>query len=224
MTQGEDTVAGYYARLKSVWEDLRSMDGIPDCSCGAITTCTCNVLKKIIDRDNKHMLIDFLMGLDKKYENLRGQILAMEPLPTVNQAFSKVYQAELQRSLSHVDVPDDGMAMAVNQNNFSSMPSSHSKPTNVWRRDAKKPKFDKPQYYCDYCNKNGHTRDYCFKLRDLKENTVLQMSAPEVLQHPERNLLLMLRSSLAMRKILPVIVLLHRLLIRRSTLPFFKQL
>ncbi|KAK9716546.1 hypothetical protein RND81_06G240600 [Saponaria officinalis] len=76
---------------ESVWEDLRSLDGIPNCDCGAVTKCSCYLLKKIVDRDNTHMLIDFLMGLDKKYESLRGRILAMDPLLTVNQAFSKVH-------------------------------------------------------------------------------------------------------------------------------------
>ncbi|KAK9666811.1 hypothetical protein RND81_14G213100 [Saponaria officinalis] len=172
MTQGDDSLAEYYTRIKSVWEDLRSMDEFPDCTCGVITACICEILKKIIERDNKHMLIDFLMGLDKKYEHLRGQILAMEPLPIVNQAFSKVHRAELQRTLTHTDVDDvDGMAMAVNK---VSLPNSRSTPSfkshgNVWRRDSKKPRHDRSQYYCDFCNKSGHTRDFCFKLRDLNQ-------------------------------------------------------
>ncbi|KAK9684328.1 hypothetical protein RND81_10G202800 [Saponaria officinalis] len=120
ITQGDESVVEYYARFKSVWEDLRSLDGIPNCDCGAVTKCSCNLLKKIVDRDNTHMLIDFLMGLDKKYESLRGQILAMDPLPTVNRAFSKVHQSEIQQQIRNSGQGDtsDGMAMAVHKNNF----------------------------------------------------------------------------------------------------------
>ncbi|KAK9676192.1 hypothetical protein RND81_11G060200 [Saponaria officinalis] len=81
----------YYTRLKSVWEDLKSMDGLPNCDCGAVSACTCKVLKKIVDRDNKHMLIDFLMGINCKFESIRGQILAMDLVPTVNQVFAKIH-------------------------------------------------------------------------------------------------------------------------------------
>ncbi|KAK9666335.1 hypothetical protein RND81_14G178000 [Saponaria officinalis] len=151
ITQGDDTVAEYYSRLKSVWEDLKSMDGLPDCTCGSLSTCSCNLLKKIIDRDNKHMLIDFLMGLHKRFEGLRGQILAMDPLPTVNQAFSKVHQSELQQQITNSEsVGDiDSIAMAVHKPvdyapNFvkhSSASKSFSS-SNVWKRDSKKPKLD----------------------------------------------------------------------------------
>ncbi|KAK9677598.1 hypothetical protein RND81_11G154500 [Saponaria officinalis] len=115
INQGDDFVAEYYSRLKSVWEDLKSLDGLPDCSCGMLSKCSCNLLKKIVDRDNKHMLIDFLMGLDKKFDDIRVQILAMDPLPSVNQAFSKIHQAEMQKSISNtISSGDlDGVAMAV---------------------------------------------------------------------------------------------------------------
>ncbi|KAK9706510.1 hypothetical protein RND81_07G131000 [Saponaria officinalis] len=156
--------------LSQFWKDLRSMDEIPDCSCGVLSTCSCNILKKILEHENKYMLIYFHMGLDKKYENLRGQILAMEPLPTINQAFSKVHQAELQRSLSNADVESnlDGLAMAAHKFSAAAKLSTSFKPhQNVWKRESKKPKVDKCSYYCDFCNKSGHTIDFCFKLRDL---------------------------------------------------------
>ncbi|MDP1329538.1 hypothetical protein Q6280_28585, partial [Klebsiella pneumoniae] len=38
--QGDDPVIDYYAKLKTIWEDLRSLDEIPDCECGAFNTCT----------------------------------------------------------------------------------------------------------------------------------------------------------------------------------------
>ncbi|KAK9707370.1 hypothetical protein RND81_07G193000 [Saponaria officinalis] len=147
------------------------MDGLPDCECGVLSKCTCNLLKKVVDRDNKHMLIDFLMGLDKRFEAIRGQILAMNPLPTVNQAFSKVHQSELQKNIGFVDAGVfKGMAIAVPvvSDSAPSFNKSVATPKNVWRRDAKKPRTDRASFFCDFCKKTGHTKDYCFKLRDLQ--------------------------------------------------------
>ncbi|KAK9704944.1 hypothetical protein RND81_07G021800 [Saponaria officinalis] len=129
IVQGDSSVAEYYSRLKSVWEDIRSLDPLPDCSCGVLT------------KDNKNNLIDFLMDVDRKFEHIRGQILAMDPLPTVNQAFAKVNQAEVQKHISN---------------------------SNVWTRDAKKPEVSGAVYRYDFCNKNGHTREFCWKLKGQK--------------------------------------------------------
>ncbi|KAK9668254.1 hypothetical protein RND81_13G045000 [Saponaria officinalis] len=180
ITQGDDTVAEYYSRLKSVWEDLKSMDGLPDCTCSSLSTCSCNLLKKIIDRVNKHMLIDFIMGLHKKFEGLRGQILAMDPLTSVNQTFSKVHQAELQQQISNSDSAGDidSFAMVVHKPlDYTPTSVKHSyssksfTPSNVWKRDSKKPKVDRSPYFCDFCKRHGHTKDFCYKLKDLQHKS-----------------------------------------------------
>ncbi|KAL9244236.1 hypothetical protein vseg_018035 [Gypsophila vaccaria] len=184
IAQGELSVAEYYSRLKSVWEDIRSLDPLPECNCGAIDTCSCNLLKKIVERDNKNNLIDLLMGLANKYENIRGQILAMDPLPTVNQAFAKIHQAEVQKNITNTDpsIDIDAMAMAVVPpsvrhaavSDFSMSASANSSgfsTPNVWKRDSKKPKGERPSYFCDFCNKPGHTKDFCWKLKNPKSKS-----------------------------------------------------
>ncbi|KAK9683488.1 hypothetical protein RND81_10G144600 [Saponaria officinalis] len=183
IVQGETSVTEYYSRLKVVWEDIRSLDPLPECSCGVLATCTCNLLKKVVDRDNKNNLIDFLMGLDRKFEHLRGQILAMDPLPSVNQAFAKVHQAEVQKSITVSDlVPDmDSVAMAASQQHSSGQfIDNHTRGYtvgNTWKRDGKKPKMDRP-YYCDHCHKSGHTRDFCWKLKNQKSRSSVQDARP----------------------------------------------
>ncbi|XP_074318154.1 uncharacterized protein LOC141654946 [Silene latifolia] len=137
ITQGTSSVADYYARLRSIWEDMRSLDPLPECSCGVLVKCPCQILKKIVERENIHHVLDFLMGLDKKYEHTRSQILAMEPLP--------------KRSGG-----DDGVALALLGLHDQCVPS------NVWMRDAKKPKVDRSKFFCDHCEKVGHTIDYCW--------------------------------------------------------------
>ncbi|XP_074297204.1 uncharacterized protein LOC141627904 [Silene latifolia] len=71
ISQGDSTVAEYYPRLISLWEDMRSLDALQECDSGALAKYSCNLLMKVVARDNLHNLIDFLMGLDKKYKHLR---------------------------------------------------------------------------------------------------------------------------------------------------------
>ncbi|GKD30975.1 hypothetical protein Tco_1241753 [Tanacetum coccineum] len=49
------------------------------------------------ERDQRKRLIQFLMGLDECYSNIRGQILLMQPLPTTAKAYTMVRQEEKQR-------------------------------------------------------------------------------------------------------------------------------
>ncbi|XP_074266640.1 uncharacterized protein LOC141589918 [Silene latifolia] len=146
--QADLSVVEYYAKLRLGWEDIRSLDPLSECDCGAIATCTCSLLKKIVQRENTHHILDFLMGFHKKYDSIRSQILALDPLPTINQVYAKIHQAEVQMSITAVEEP------------------------NVWRRDNKKVRYDKPDdqveesdkpvYYYTRCKKHGHNLEFCW--------------------------------------------------------------
>ncbi|KAK9668788.1 hypothetical protein RND81_13G086700 [Saponaria officinalis] len=90
----------YYGRMKQIWEDIQNIEGFPECSCGVLKQCTCNLLKKVVDADNKRMLIQLLMGLDMSYDHVRSVLLAQDPLTSINHAFSQMLQAERQRKLT----------------------------------------------------------------------------------------------------------------------------
>lgn len=55
--------------------------------------------------DQQHKLLQFLLGLNDRYLHVRSQILLMNLLPTVGQAFSLVSQEESHRSLYAVSSP-----------------------------------------------------------------------------------------------------------------------
>jgi hypothetical protein len=60
--------------------------------------------------------MQFLMGLNDSYSAIRGQILLMNPLPSIRQAYSSVSQEEKKRILSstHAAIePSNSAAMAV---------------------------------------------------------------------------------------------------------------
>jgi hypothetical protein len=60
--------------------------------------------------------MQFLMGLNESYKAIRGQILLMNPLPDVRQAYSSIVQEEKQRSLCDIRETTETAAMAVQRN------------------------------------------------------------------------------------------------------------
>ena len=71
LTQGQDSVSTYYTKFKMLWEELSNYS----------TLCTCNVAKDL------EQTMSFLMGLNDSYAQLRGQVLLMDPIPSVNRIF-----------------------------------------------------------------------------------------------------------------------------------------
>ena len=70
----------------------------------------------------------FLIGLNEAYTAVRGQILLMDPLPTVNKAHSLILQHERQRALSKGSaLVSDIAAFAVRNNSQNSGKISHPK-------------------------------------------------------------------------------------------------
>ncbi|XP_020412745.1 uncharacterized protein LOC109947239 [Prunus persica] len=94
--------AAYYTKLKGLWDELASYTDS--------STCTC------VAHGDRNKLMQFLMGLNESYSAVRGQILLMNPLPSVRQAYASISQEEKQRTLgaSRAAVgTSDTAAMAV---------------------------------------------------------------------------------------------------------------
>ncbi|XP_074306603.1 uncharacterized protein LOC141641856 [Silene latifolia] len=154
--QDSTSVVEYYNQLKRRWDEIEEIKGIPECTCGE---CTCNILKKIVDSASREKVLMFLMGLNDTFDNLKTNILSMDPLPTVNKVYSFVQQVESQKSISISNQPaQDVSALAI------SRPGSNKGKWNVWRRDGKKPKYE--ERWCPHCKKKGHTIDSCWDLNE----------------------------------------------------------
>jgi len=71
--QEQLSVSAYYTKLKGLWDELASYS---EASYGA--------------QQDQQKLMQFLMGLNESYSAIRGQILLMNPLPSIRQAYSSV--------------------------------------------------------------------------------------------------------------------------------------
>ena len=91
MCQGESSITNYFTQLKLFWDQLQNFRPTPTCSCGK---CTCNLPQKLEDLRLQESVMQFLMGLNESYSQIKGQILLMKPLPTINKVFSLLIQEE----------------------------------------------------------------------------------------------------------------------------------
>lgn len=89
------TVGNYYTKLKSLWDERDALHNIPRSTCG--------VMKDVLQFQQNQKTIKFLMELHDMYTNVRGQILLMDPLPTVNKAYLLVRQEKKQREVTTRD-------------------------------------------------------------------------------------------------------------------------
>ncbi|XP_070013349.1 uncharacterized protein [Nicotiana sylvestris] len=79
LVQGSLDVATYYTRMKILWEQLKTLSSKSQCSCN----CTCGTKETMYKAEQDRQLIQFLMGLNEVYTIVRGSILMMKPLPSM---------------------------------------------------------------------------------------------------------------------------------------------
>ncbi|KAL2232769.1 UNVERIFIED_CONTAM: Retrovirus-related Pol polyprotein from transposon RE1 [Sesamum indicum] len=159
MTQGNLSVTTYYTNLKQLWDELVCLMPPAMCTCGK---CTCGCNKTKVDQTEANQLMQFLMGLNESYDNIRNQILVLDPLPHVNKAYSMVLRVERQRqvNLGFTDAGDSAMM----SRNFGSK-------ENLGQRYYVKRKgsMDRRNLFCNHCHKSGHNRDSCFKIHGIPD-------------------------------------------------------
>ncbi|XP_074346103.1 uncharacterized protein LOC141684864 [Apium graveolens] len=140
LEQGNDSVEIYFHKLKGFWDELKALEPIIRCTCGASKEWEAQI--------EKTRLIQFLMGLHSSYTAARGHLLMMNPWPSLNQAYMLLKQEEKQRQIHHnTGTP---LAMMVN---LSKNPASRS------HRQT-----DRPALECTYCHSKNHTKERCYKL------------------------------------------------------------
>lgn len=94
-----------------------------------------------LEHEQQQRLLQFLMGLNDSYMNVKSQILMMSPLPAVGQTFSLLSQEESRRTLSSVENP---------------VATFYANQTQGGKT--------KEKLICEHCNWNGHAKENCYKL------------------------------------------------------------
>ncbi|KAF7838786.1 uncharacterized protein G2W53_007268 [Senna tora] len=158
LRQGGDSVTVYYNKLHRCWDEMDRVMPMPTSTC---RKCNCGLKKMVSNMMASTKLLQFLMGLNPTFDVARTQILNLDPLPTVNKAFSMIVTTdEAQREINMVysSTSDASSAMLAKTN------PGKTKGTNFKRKD-----LSKKDKYCDHCNANGHTRETCFKIHGFPD-------------------------------------------------------
>ncbi|KAF7807674.1 uncharacterized protein G2W53_039835 [Senna tora] len=152
LRQGNDSVTTYYNKIHRYWDELHRLRPTPRCFCGK---CSCEFNKKLNEMEAGTKLVQFLMGLNQIFEVIRSQILSLDPLPSVNKAFSLVVNVETEKEINS----GHGNNMVESSAMFA---QGYRGNENFKKMEEKK--NDKLGKFCDHCQQNGHTREGCFKL------------------------------------------------------------
>jgi hypothetical protein len=144
-------VAAYYTKLKGLWDELRSYNG---------TVCSCGADYK------RRQLMQFLMGLNESYKAIRGQILLLNPLPDVRQAYASIVQEENQRNLGDTHDATETTAMVVQRNAPTALAFRSGQGVS-----SRSNSFNRKPLHCTYCDSDHHVRDTCWNYMDIHQVT-----------------------------------------------------
>ncbi|XP_074375739.1 uncharacterized protein LOC141717521 [Apium graveolens] len=97
------------------------------------------------------------MGLNDVYTNICGQLLMMNPMPSLPSVLSLLQQEERQRNHVHLAQPTIESATLLSKSRFN---------TNDYKKtdQFKKPGFRRNNLECTYCHGKNHTRERCYHL------------------------------------------------------------
>ncbi|XP_010542101.1 PREDICTED: uncharacterized protein LOC104815418 [Tarenaya hassleriana] len=151
LRQGHDDVSTYYTKLVTIWEELKSVQTSPICSCG---TCSCGVDKKWRDLFEEDFVFQFLCGLNDVFEPVRDHIILMDPLPNLAKASGIVVKHEQQKMIKNPILTDTSVFQTPVQ------------PQHTENVAAVAGGFYKPRQrpLCTHCGLYGHTVHKCYKL------------------------------------------------------------
>lgn len=93
--QGSLEVVEFYSKLMGMWSELQNYAKVPQCTCGK---CECKIESRIMKMAQDEKTHQFLMGLnDEVFSTICSQILALDPLSTLNVIFNMVMQEKNHR-------------------------------------------------------------------------------------------------------------------------------
>ncbi|KAL0386162.1 UNVERIFIED_CONTAM: Retrovirus-related Pol polyprotein from transposon TNT 1-94 [Sesamum radiatum] len=84
----------YIDTARELWLEIEARYGVSN---GPLV---CGALKELAEMKETDHLMQFLMGLNDTFEGIRGQILMLEPLPTVTKAYATILREERQMEVS----------------------------------------------------------------------------------------------------------------------------
>jgi len=103
------------------------------------------------------------MHLNDEYEAIRGQLLLLDPLPTVNKAYSMIRRVQRHRCVTNTAAISREIAACVGKiSDFVDLDSVNALVARG--KNKKDPRKVKTNRVCEHCQKPGHEKNQCFQL------------------------------------------------------------
>jgi len=150
VSQGDLDIASYFNKPKRLWDEFTAASASPRCtSC----KCECEINARLHNYFQDQKLIKFLMRLNEIYTQVLGNILMIDPTPTLSQVYSLLVQEERQRQVKDsAQFQGEGASFNANTTNFRQAARQR-------RQEGKR-----NQLFCTHCKRNGHILEKCYKI------------------------------------------------------------
>ncbi|CAL1355774.1 unnamed protein product [Linum trigynum] len=152
--QGTLTVRQYHTDLKVLWDEQESYFPIPYCDCASKTYET------VIMYRDRAKVIKFLLGLNEKYQQVKTQMLMLDPLPDLDNIYRSVVQLERQLNGAGGNTGKSEEAIAL----ATALVASKSQ-SGQGRDKFHKEATQDTGLFCRYCKKDNHVIQECWKLK-----------------------------------------------------------
>lgn len=82
LRQDTDSISSYYSKMKDFWDGLHVLAPLPSCECEESLPYVMHL--------RSQCLVQFLMGHNETYSNIRNNLLTMRTVVSVNEAYTIV--------------------------------------------------------------------------------------------------------------------------------------
>ncbi|XP_075080586.1 uncharacterized protein LOC142166071 [Nicotiana tabacum] len=103
LKQGTESVTSYFSKMKDLWDELDILTPLP--------SCDCEESRPYVEHLVRQRLLQFLMGLNESYSQVRSNILQRRPVLSVNQAYVVAIEDESQRTLGVLESNKEPLTM-----------------------------------------------------------------------------------------------------------------
>ncbi|XP_057775989.1 uncharacterized protein LOC130994885 [Salvia miltiorrhiza] len=148
LKQGAEDVSTYFTNLRILWDEYKDFQPSRWCTCDH---CRCHSARRWNDFQMQECSMQFLIGLNSTYSQIRSQIISTTPFPSLSKIFSLVLQEERQRSIEF-GLPQSSLTNTEVQGSLINA-------TGIARGRGGRGKF-----LCTHCGKTSHTVDKCFEI------------------------------------------------------------
>ncbi|KAH0650486.1 hypothetical protein KY284_030398 [Solanum tuberosum] len=150
--------------MRDIWDEIDVMVSNP--------SCDCKTSMPYVEHLMQQRLLQFLIGLNESFAQVRSSILLNSNVPSVNQAYAMAIQEENQRQLDNTDSGSEPLTMLAGRNsnvsnnlfhNQVSGRASHNQ-SQVHHQGQSSQGRRSGTIICEHCGFKGHTKYTCYRI------------------------------------------------------------